>query len=102
MKRTKIFTIDGYHNNGLEPAIQTAMKVNTANQAKARFLKKYGSMLTGYWRFTTRNTDGMQVDSFVSNKTVTPSNGNKTVTPSVDTSRMSLREIKALRDQMTA
>ena len=45
-------------------AIVVTLKVNSAKQAKERFLKKYGSSLTGNWNIKIKSEDGVVLSNY--------------------------------------
>jgi hypothetical protein len=48
-----------------ELALAVVFKVNSAKQAQERFLKKFESLLSGYWRFEIRRTGGKVLLEFI-------------------------------------
>lgn len=63
-KQTKKFIIDGFFMGSLSLAFTVTVKVNSAQQAKERFLKKYNTSFAGYWDFNVKDDSGEILLSF--------------------------------------
>lgn len=67
--QTKEYVVRGYfgvndllhlHTYGATaPALVAIFKVNSVKQAQERFLKKYGSLFSGYWIFEIMNNNSI-------------------------------------------
>lgn len=64
VKKTKRFSIACYLMPHQNQALNTQFKVNSAKQAKDRFLKKYEPSLVGAWRMEVVNESGQVILEF--------------------------------------